>query len=199
MFQVSPVVKQLLIINVIFFVVAYVLLPQLQFLLPLYYPTSEHFQPFQIVTNLFMHGNLNHLFFNMLSLFFLGPMLEFKLGPKKFLALYLSAGVAGVIGHILMIFLGQTSVAAVLGASGAIMGVLGAIAFYFPHQKIQLLFPPIPIKIGHLALILIAFDLFSNVAGQTDNIAHFAHLGGAFCGLALAYYFQKTDQSFRRF
>ena len=106
MFQISPVVKQLLIINVIFFVVAYVLLPQLQFLLPMYYPTSEHFQPFQIVTNLFMHADLNHLFFNMLALFFLGPMLEYKLGAKKFLALYLSAGVAGVIGHILMIFFG---------------------------------------------------------------------------------------------
>jgi len=124
MFQISPVVKQLLIINVVFFVVAYVLLPQLQFLLPLYYPTSEFFQPFQIVTNLFMHGDLNHLIFNMLALFFLGPMLEFKLGAKKFLALYLSAGVAGVVGHIVMIFLGQTQIASILGASGAVMGIL---------------------------------------------------------------------------
>ena len=126
-------------------------------------------------------------------------MFEYKLGAQTFLALYLSAGVAGVVAHILMIFLGQTQVAAVLGASGAIMGVFAALGFYFPHQKIQLLIPPIPIKIGHLVLILVAIDLFSNVSGRTDNIAHFAHLGGAFCGLALAFYFQKTDQSFRRF
>ncbi len=105
MIQISPVVKQLLLINVIVFVVAYFVMPSLQYLLPLYYPGTGHFPPFQIVTNIFMHGDANHLIFNMLSLFFLGPWLESKLGAQKFLILYLSAGITGVAAHFLMIFL----------------------------------------------------------------------------------------------
>jgi len=198
MIRITPVVRQLLIINVVFFFIVYTIFPNYADILSLQYPTSGRFQPFQLVSNIFMHADLSHLLFNMVSLFFLGPWLESKLRAEKFLALYLSSGVMGVVAHFSMIYIGINPPVGVLGASGAVLGVLAALAFYFPHEKIQLIFPPIPIKIGHLALFLIAIDLFSGVSRTGDGIAHFAHLGGAFCGLALAFYFQKNDNSFRK-
>ncbi len=195
--RITPVVKQLLIINVIFYVFAVYITPNIYDYLPLHYFTDEDFKPFQFVTSMFMHGGTSHILFNMMSLFFLGPMVEQQMGEKKFLIFYLVCGLAANAAHWAMIYFGVISPVAVVGASGAIMGVFAAFAYYFPNIKLMLLFPPIPIKAKYMMIGLIAFDLFSGISGISTGIAHFAHLGGVLSGLLLIIFWNKNDNSYR--
>jgi len=98
--RVTEVVKHLLIINVIFFVVFHMIFPQFIGYVKLYFPASEAFYPLQLVTHMFMHANPQHLLFNMLSLFFLGPTIERTLGSKDFLLFYLLCGVGAMVAHL---------------------------------------------------------------------------------------------------
>ena len=199
--RITEVVKHLLIINVLIFVAKF-LVPQNWYeLLPLYYPGVNYpgdvgFKPFQLVTSMFTHASEGHIFFNMLSLFFLGPMVEMRMGQKKFLIFYLVCGFGATLAHMLMIFLNVIPPHPVVGASGAIMGVFAAFAYFFPDLKLMLLIPPVPIKAKYLILILVAVDLFSGVGGFRTGIAHFAHLGGALVGFVLLMLW-KNNQSIR--
>ena len=92
MFQITDVVKQLLIINGLLFVVTNVFMPSLAPALAMYYPASDFFRPWQIVTHMFMHGNFQHLFFNMFALYMFGTALETYMGPKRFLTFYFISG-----------------------------------------------------------------------------------------------------------
>ena len=200
MFRLTDVVKHLIIINALVFLGAYMLLPQLDIpleTLSLVWPDgreyliqgSSHktvsFQPFQLVTHMFMHGNFNHIFFNMLTLAFLGPMIERQLGSKRFLFYYISCGVGAMLLHLTLGFAGLIGQSSIVGASGAVMGIYGAILLMNPNVTLQLLFPPIPIKAKYIVLVLIGMDLFSGIAGRPTGIAHWAHLGGVFTGMAL--------------
>ena len=196
MIPLTPVVKQLLIINVIVYVVAVYLMPDLRYALPLY-PTKEDFIPYQFVSSMFMHGGTTHLLFNMMSLYFLGPMVEMQLKSKRFLIFYLACGFAANLAHVGMAYFGIIPPYPVVGASGAIMGVFVAFAYFYPNIKLMLLFPPIPVKAKYLILGLMAFDLFSAVGGFKTGIAHYAHLGGAICGILMLLYWTKFDQSYR--
>jgi len=197
MVRLTEVVKNLLIINVlIFFAVRYLLpIPGIEQYFVLVYPGAEFmndgflytFQPIQIVTHMFMHGNESHLLFNMLSLYFLGPYTEEALGPKRFLILYLTSGFVASIAQMLL------TQGAIVGASGAIYGVLAAFATMFPNLRLMLLFPPIPIKAKYMALGLIAFGLYSGMSGSNDNIGHFAHIGGAVCGFIMVHYWKMAN------
>lgn len=208
MMQFTKIVKHLLIINVLFFLGSRSLLGEptplgdLGFLkLALFYPQSELFQPFQLVTHMFMHGDFNHLLFNMLSLFFLGPMVEMVWRDKKFLFYYLACGFGAMFFHMIEWFTELQSAntyevsrilgGPVLGASGAVYGVLTAFAFMYPDRKLMLLFPPIPIKAKYLVGGLIAIDLYLGFSGQRTGIAHFAHVGGAATGLAIMYFWRQ--------
>lgn len=195
--RISPVVKQLLIINVAVYVLAVYVMPQFEYMLALYYPGSENFMPFQFISSMFMHGSNMHIMFNMMSLFFLGPMVESQMGAKKFLFFYLICGLAANLAHVGMAYFGIINPHPVVGASGAIMGVFVAFAYYFPNVKLMLLFPPIPVKAKYMIVGLMAFDLFSGVSGFNTGIAHFAHLGGAIMGIILLLYWRKFDQSYR--
>ena len=181
----SDVVKKLLIINGIMFLGAEVL-PQYRGLLAMWHPQSDNFQPFQIVSHMFMHGNLSHLMFNMLSLFFLGPYVERALGAKRFVILYFVAGFAAMAAHFLLV------ANPVVGASGAIYGVVFAFIIMFPDVKLMLLIPPIPIKAKFLAIGLVAYDLIMGLQG-TSGTAHFAHLGGALAGVILILVWRKSN------
>ncbi|MDX1477836.1 MAG: rhomboid family intramembrane serine protease [Saprospiraceae bacterium] len=204
--RVTEVVKHLLIINVIVFFGAQLALGGGQErILSLYYPQSDFFKPFQFVTHMFMHADLNHLLFNMLTLFFLGPFVEMGLGAKRFLTLYFVAGFGAMLLHLVVwhfelsalnpvqfqYLMEQGVDARVVGASGAIYGVLIAFAAMFPNVKLMLLIPPIPIKAKYLALGLIAFDLFSGISRMQTGVAHFAHLGGALFGFLMVLYWRK--------
>ena len=147
-------------------------------------PGSPFFRPFQIVTGMFMHAGIGHLFFNMLGMFFFGSMVERTLGPQRYFTLYMAAGIGGLLVFWLTGYLMDTQ-APVLGASGAVYGVLLSLAYTNPDTRVQLLFPPIPIKLGYLAIGLVAFDLFRGWTGTSGNVASFAHIGGALVGLGL--------------
>ena len=139
-----------------------------------------------------MHGSLNHLMFNMLSLYFLGGMVETYLGTKRFVKFYMITGLMASMLNILVYFISSNYLggslgyyAPVVGASGAVYGVLVAFAVLFPDTRLMLLFPPIPIKARYLAIGIILIDVFSGVSGYSTGIAHFAHLGGALVGFIL--------------
>lgn len=183
----TEVVKQLIIINVIIFVAM-----QLPFTGALrdyfvMYPWgSSQFKPIQIISHMFSHANTSHLFFNMLGLFFFGPWIERSWGPKKFLVFYIICGLGAALSHILI-----GGGAPVLGASGAISGVLVAFAMMFPNVQVMLLFPPIPMKAKYMVLGYLAIDLFQGMGNYNTGIAHFAHLGGALTGFLLILYWRK--------
>lgn len=98
--RLTDVVKHLLIINVIVFLAFFILFPDFKDMLSLYFPKSAHFQPFQMVSHMFMHGSIGHIFFNMFSLYFLGPMIEQALGSKRFLIFYLICGLGSMLLHL---------------------------------------------------------------------------------------------------
>ncbi len=197
MIRLTDVVKQLLIINGILFLISNI--PLYQYLpdLALYFPGSAQFRPFQLVTYMFMHGSLSHFFFNMLMLVTFGPTLEAFWGSKRFLFYYLFCGLGAVVCHILFWYyeasmvLPGTNMGSVVGASGALFGILVAYGMYFPNQELMLLFPPIPMKAKYLVLFCIALEFMMIARGAQTHVAHFAHLGGALFGLLIIIYWRK--------
>ncbi len=191
MLRITDVVKNLLIINVIVFVAVRYLLPipglERYFVLvfpgtELYDPTdgvTYSFEPVQIITHMFMHGDFRHLLFNMLGLLFLGPLVEQALGPKRFLMMYLASGLAASLLQMILVK------GAVVGASGGVYGVLAAFATMFPNLELMLMFIPIPIKAKYVATGLILIGLIMGISGGMSGIAHFAHVGGAVMGFIL--------------
>ena len=197
MMPITPIVKNLIIINVLVFIAVQFLPDQVRYMMPFNPPGTPWFQPYQIITHMFSHAGITHIFFNMLSLFFLGPMVEMALGPKKFLGLYFISGFVALLAHFLIFnlpfLLGQTTEVPnpILGASGAVYGVVIAFATLFPDRELMLLFPPIPIKAWVMALLLIGMGLYSGLTGTGGNVAHFAHLGGALAGYILASHWKR--------
>lgn len=197
---ITEAVKHLLIINIIIFFATATLPigPEISQFMAWHYPTSMLHKPWQVVTHMFAHGSLNHLMFNMLSLFFIGPMMEATLGMKKFISYYFICGFGGVLLHLAFQFyqiqyLGNDYLTDIgmVGASGAINGLFIGLAYLFPNVEMMLMFIPIPIKAKYLAIAFIAIDLFSGVSGYGSGIAHFAHLGGALFGFLMLLYWRK--------
>jgi membrane associated rhomboid family serine protease len=204
MMPLTGIVKHLLIINVVVFIAIRLIPEEWAAMLPFYSPDTGLFKPFQIITYMFTHFDISHIFFNMLSLYFMGPMVEMALGPKRFLGLYMISGLVGLAAHFLVgylpYYMGMADTGpffSVLGASGAVFGVTIAFATLFPDRELMLLFPPIPIKAWVMALILIGIGLYSGLTGAGGNVAHFAHLGGALAGFILARHW-KHGGSFLR-
>jgi membrane associated rhomboid family serine protease len=208
MMRITEVVKHLLIINVIMFFATILIMGEPSYStshidwgrlwLGLFYPTSEFFQPFQIVTHMFMHADISHLFFNMFGLFMFGPPLEASWGSKRFLYYYFFTGFGAMILYMFVKFLEINVFGApinidipMVGASGAIFGLLAGFGTMFPNQRIMLLIPPIPMKAKYFVLIYAGIELFAGVSGFQSGVAHFAHVGGALFGFLLIKYWQK--------
>jgi membrane associated rhomboid family serine protease len=168
-----------------------------------FFPTSPYFRSWQIVTHMFMHANLQHLLFNMFSLYMFGSMVEMVWGERRFLFFYLFCGLGAWALHMgvtaweiqkapldEIMFLRDVPV---LGASGAIYGVMAGFALLFPTQTIQLLFPPIPIQARYFVLGLAAIDLYSGISGSGAGVAHFAHVGGALFGAILYFFWNRKS------
>lgn len=148
-------------------------------------------QPWRFVTYMFLHGSGFHLIFNLLWLWWMGQSVEETIGPRSFAVLFFGSGIGGAILHIALSFLYGTSI--VIGASGAVFGVMVAFAFLFPAAPIMLLFLP-PIQARFLVAGLIAFDIL--LIGSGDMIARLVHLGGAGCGyLIIKSHSQGNDLS----
>lgn len=191
--RIPPVVRALLIANVIVFVLQ--LIVPAAWVAPLklwpWRPGSElatlgaTFMPWQMVTAAFLHGDLLHLAFNMLGLVMFGTALEYKWGARRFLVYYMVC----VIGASLC----QLAVATwsvthghggypSLGASGGGYGLILAYGLLFPTYRVMLFFPPIPMSARTLAIVYGVMALLLGLTGQESGVAHFAHLGGMLAG-----------------
>lgn len=149
------------------------------------------FHSYQLVTHMFVHGNFMHIFFNMFGLYIFGRILETSLGSKKYFILYFVSGL-GAAGLQLLVYYYQMQPAAMIGASGAIMGITAAFAVLFPNVEMMLIFLPIPVKAKYFVPFFLIVELISGVANFSfDNIAHFAHLGGAIVGFILVMFWKK--------
>ncbi len=179
MFRVTPLVRNLIIINIVVFL-AQNLLSNLYLTerLSLWSVYSPNFKPYQFFTYMFAHGGMGHIFFNMLALASFAPILESYWGEKKFLTFFLATGIgAGVIYAAVNYFLGTGAGGIMLGASGAIYGILMAFGMSFPNMEIMLLFPPIPIKAKYMVFIM---GFITYALDGSGTVAHLAHFGGAF-------------------
>jgi membrane associated rhomboid family serine protease len=191
-----PLVKNLIIINVVVFIAQMVLDKTIGLtdILALYPINSDEFKPYQIATHMFAHGSPFHIFFNMFGLYMFGRVLENVWGPKRFLLFYLISGVGAALVHLLVQYL-TGGFSSAVGASGAIMGILAAFAYLFPNTELYLMFIPIPIKAKWAVIGMIALDLYLGMGQYSgDNIAHFAHLGGALTGFILVLIWNKTNK-----
>jgi membrane associated rhomboid family serine protease len=155
-------------------------------LIDMYFPLwpidTGYFRVWQFFTYMFLHANFFHILMNMFMLWMLGIELEQLWGTKKFLIYYAACGLGGGVAHlILSSFFGLPS-GPLVGASGAIFGVMMAFWFLFPDRYV-LIWGVLPVKTKILIPILVAFEVYSLSGGSGDNVAHLAHLGGALTGL----------------
>lgn len=220
----GPVVKNLLIINVLCFIGSLIFTQAPRFF-GVYYPDSPFFHVWQIITYMFMHDNQGfaHIFFNMFSLVMFGTIIEQVLGSKRFLNFYLICGIGAlvlqyavqaaevyaIIGDVraseflhfdvlnnqistqLKVTKSQFDTLAsiystpLVGASGAIFGLLLAFGYLFPNMSLYLFFIPVPIKAKYFIPVLILIEIYLGFSKYGGSIAHLAHVGGALFGYLL--------------
>ncbi len=156
---------------------------------PIYLEPSYTPQLFTLLTSMFIHSDFLHILGNMLVFFFIGMAFEQRIGWKKFLPIYLITGICGSLTHA---FLNLGSSIPLVGASGAIFGIMGAFAYSYPNDEVVM---PIPfgiimlfrrIKVIYAVLIFAALETVIVFIGSQDNTAHFAHIGGLICGVIIA-------------
>lgn len=243
--NITPTVKQLLIMNILFYIGSMIVGEPAYKLLSMYFFENPDFHFWQIFTHMFMHAplpNIMHIAFNMFALYSFGSALEHFWGGKKFVFFYISCGLGAALLHtgvnyyffengintlvangfqkveiLKLISEGRynpgwlESLSAsdlqglfdayngnVVGASGAIYGLLVAFAFMFPNAELALMFIPIPVKAKYFVPVLLLIDLYLGVSGGSlfggsSGIAHFAHLGGALIGFLMMWYWKKTQ------
>ena len=216
--NIPTITKNLLIINVLMFVATFVFQRggiDLNDVLGLHFFMASEFHLYQLLTYMFMHGGLQHIFFNMFALWMFGCVVENVWGPKKFLFYYISCGIgAGLIQELVQyisyfviddlgnydyVNLNGVSVTVdyylnqltTVGASGAIYGILLAFGMLFPEERIFIFPLPVPIKAKWFILAYVAIELFSALGTSGDGVAHFAHLGGMLFGFLMIRYWQK--------
>ena len=223
--SIPTITKNLLIINVLAFAAYYVLKMQgidLNDILGLHFFLASDFKIYQLLTYMFMHGGLEHLFFNMFALWMFGSVIERVWGPKKFLFYYIVCGIgAGVAQEVVQYatymyedmgayqYVNVNGVQVTtdayinlwttIGASGAVYGILLAFGMIFPNERLFIIPFPFPIKAKWLIVGYIAIELFSAMSGPGDGVAHMAHLGGMLFGFLLIRYWQKHPDSSQRF
>ena len=152
------------------------------------------FLPWQVVSYAFLHGGLMHLLFNMLALVMFGAPLEYTWGEKRFLTYYLTCVVGAAVCQLLVGWWAVsqgTPAYPTIGASGGVFGLLLAYGMLFPHQRVMLLIPPIPMKARTLVIVFGVITLVMGITGTQAGVAHFAHLGGMLFGWLLIRYWRR--------
>jgi membrane associated rhomboid family serine protease len=149
-------------------------------------PFAVLHRPWMVITYKFLHGGFMHLLFNMMGLYFFGPRLEETLGGTRFLILYFVSGIVAAVTSF--VFMPMTPV---VGASGAIFGVLLGYAHHWPKDQI-LIWGIVPIEARWFVIVMTALSLFGGFGGVGGDIAHFAHLGGFLGGWICVKYFDRT-------
>jgi len=148
-------------------------------------------RPWTALTYMFLHAGLWHLLANMLGLFFFGPRLEARLGGRSFLGLYVASGLGGAALSFLF-----APYAMVIGASGAVFGIMLGFALYWPTEPIYL-WGLLPVQARWLVAALAVLSLWSGLAGAADGVAHFAHLGGFAAGFVYLKAYERRARRWR--
>jgi membrane associated rhomboid family serine protease len=219
---IPPVIKNLVIINVLIFLAQSTLGPDFDHkminLFALHDVRSPLFRPHQLITYLFLHGGWDHVLYNMFALWMFGSILENYWGPKRFFVFYMICGIGAAVAHLSVLYPEMTPDfiqfhqaplieqeqygseynlainSATLGASGAVFGCLAAMGYLFPNSLIYLYFF-VPIKVKWFVLGYAALELFSGVHPTAgDSVAHWAHLGGGLVGLLLVIYWNRNNR-----
>jgi len=204
--KITPVVKWLLIANIALFFVGELVFPRniavpgfgysVNFLEKWFsvfpYSLATKLQLWRLVTYQFLHGGIAHVLFNMLGLYFLGPTLERHWQGKKFLTFYLGCGAAGGLFYTLLTVFNFLSPGPMVGASGAILGMLAACAILFPHFVVFILFFPVPIRVAAIGLTIMYF--FYVITRGPNAGGHAAHLAGMATGAAYVFSRSWRDQ-----
>ena len=185
----TPWVLRLLVANVAVFLVVGPNSPLYAMLA--FSPQWVFSRPWSIVTYMFLHANWMHILFNMIGLYFFGPRLEARIGSRDFILLYLLSGVAGAA------FSFTTPNAWIVGASGAVFGVLYGFAHYWPHERIYI-WGILPVPARGMVLGLAGLSIYFGITGGGGNVAHFAHLGGFAGGWGYLKLRERRSQSFKR-
>ncbi len=196
--RIADVTKNLLILNIAVWLVGLMLLFGMEFnlnrIFGLYYFQSEDFKPWQLITSMFSHAlyangrvYFIHILFNMFMLYMFGSHVERALGKKRYFYFYMISGFGASIVHQFLVYVGVIKdYVPLVGASGAIFGVLIAFAFVFPNARLMLLIPPIPVKAKILIPVIVILELTLGVINiPGDNVAHYAHLGGGLFGFIM--------------
>lgn len=221
--NITPVVKNLIILNVVVFIGASVSQASLSEYLTLWFYANPKFQVWQIFTHMFMHGSIMHIFFNMYVLLMFGPVMERWMGSKRFIFFYLASGIGAFLLTTVIDVIEYQSVISELaeagynsetiektiftpnmgthlwrgmvGASGCIFGVLAGFAYLYPNLKLQILFIPVPIAAKWLIGAYVLYETLSTfgILNLQDNVGHAAHLGGAIFGFIMVWYWKRND------
>ncbi len=181
-------IQMLLIVNVAIYLLELFFNIPLRTAFELHANWIEDFSIWQIISYQFVHLDFRHILFNMLGLFFLGPDVERAVGTHRFFALYFLSGILGGLGWSMISPENHTCA----GASGAVLGVLGAYAALYPHREL-FLFGLIPIKAWLLVIILGIYELTETLSGPGGTIANAAHLGGGLAGYIYATIIRRPD------
>lgn len=189
------VTKNILIINILMWILTE-LRPDLMFgLFSLYFPTSPHFHFWQPVTHMFMHANFTHLFLNMFSFLMFGCSLERQWGPRKYTLFYFVTGLGAAALQLGVMAL-SGSHAPMVGASGAVFGILMGYAMLYPDTRLTLIFPPISLKAKWWVVIWIVMEIVNGLLFSGAGVAHFAHLGGMLFGYLLIKYWKQQGKMY---
>jgi membrane associated rhomboid family serine protease len=193
--QIPTVVKYILIINVALFAIKSFMphLIDLDKYLDLSPVNSPYFRPHQFITYMFMHADISHIFLNMLGVYMFGSILENIWGSKRFINFYLLCGLGAAFLQVGIYYFNHQA-AILLGASGALFGLLVAFAMMFPNTELQLYFI-IPVKAKYLVVGYTLYELFNGFFAN-DNVAHFAHIGGLIVGIIIMLIWKRNKTFF---
>jgi membrane associated rhomboid family serine protease len=154
------------------------------------YQNVPGFEPWQVVTYGFLHGGLTHIAFNMLALWMFGGAIESLFGSRPFAIYYFACVIGAALTQLAVMHFFPNGYFPTLGASGGIFGVLLAYGMMYPHARIMLLIPPIPMPAWLFVTGYGLIELFLGVTGTQAGVAHFAHLGGMAFGFVLIQYWR---------
>jgi membrane associated rhomboid family serine protease len=149
------------------------------------------FQPWQLLSYAFLHGDFMHLGFNMFALYMFGPEIERLLGAQRFLLYYVVCVICAAGAQLLVHTLAGGPPVPTVGASGGIFGLLLAYGLAFPHRKLMLIFPPIPMPAWLFVTLYGLLELYLGFTRADSSVAHFAHLGGMAGGLLLIFFWRS--------
>jgi len=203
--NIPVVTRNLLYVNIIMYVATIINEDFMVGTFAMFFPTSPYFHWWQPLTHMFMHGGFWHIFFNMYTLVMFGMVVERALGTQRYLIFYFVTGLGAAALHTGVEWLQLTFMGGgmgilytpMVGASGAIFGVLVAFAMLYPEARLTLIFPPVTLDAKWWVLIFIGIELVTGITGTAMGIAHFAHLGGALFGWLLIRYWRNKHQLYR--